>query len=54
MLRRDESRVAGNASLLDVVKPELHRSSDVGLKYQGQTVTNAEAWFNVALRPQKP
>ena len=24
------------------------------LTYQGQTVTSAEAWFNVALRPQKP
>jgi len=24
------------------------------LTYWGQTVTNAEAWFNVALRPQKP
>ena len=24
------------------------------LTYQGQTVTNAEAWFDVALRPQKP
>ena len=29
-------------------------SSDVGLTYKGQTVTNACAWFNVALRPQKP
>ena len=24
------------------------------LKYQGQTVTSAKAWFSVALRPQKP
>ena len=24
------------------------------LTYQGQTVTSAEAWFTVALRPQKP
>ena len=24
------------------------------LTYQGQTVTSAKAWFNVALRPQKP
>ena len=24
------------------------------LTYQGQTVTSACAWFNVALRPQKP
>ena len=29
-------------------------SSDVGLTYWGQTVTNACAWFSVALRPQKP
>ena len=27
---------------------------DVGLTYLGQTVTNAEARFSVALRPQKP
>ena len=24
------------------------------LTYQGQAVTNAEAWFNIALRPRKP
>ena len=24
------------------------------LTYQGQAVTNAEAWFNTALRPRKP
>ena len=24
------------------------------LTYQGQVVTNAEAWFNNSLRPQKP
>ena len=24
------------------------------LTYQGQAVTNAEAWFNIALCPQKP
>ena len=24
------------------------------LTYWGQNVTSAEAWFNVALRPQKP
>ena len=24
------------------------------LTYQGQTETNAEAWFNIALRPRKP
>ena len=24
------------------------------LTYQGQDVTNAEAWFNIALRPRKP
>ena len=24
------------------------------LTYKGRTVSNAEAWFNVALRPQKP
>ena len=24
------------------------------LTYQGQAVTNAEAWFSIALRPQKP
>ena len=24
------------------------------LIYQGQTVTNADAWFTVALLPQKP
>ena len=24
------------------------------LTYQGQAVTNAEAWFNKSLRPQKP
>ena len=29
-------------------------SSDVGLTYYGQTVTNACPWFNVALRPEKP
>ena len=29
-------------------------SSDVGLTYWGQTVTNACVWFSVALRPQKP
>ena len=29
-------------------------SSDVGLTYKGQTVTNACARFSVALRPQKP
>ena len=28
--------------------------SDVGLTYWGQTVTNACAWFSVALHPQKP
>ena len=25
-----------------------------GLTYLGQGVTNAEAWFNIALRPRKP
>ena len=29
-------------------------SSYAGLTYWGQTVTNACAWFIVALRPQKP
>ena len=24
------------------------------LTYKGQAVTNAEAWFNIALRPRKP
>ena len=24
------------------------------LTYSGQAVTNAEAWFNIALRPRKP
>ena len=24
------------------------------LTYQGQVVTNAEAWFNKSLRPRKP
>ena len=24
------------------------------LTYYGQAVTNAEAWFNLALRPRKP
>ena len=24
------------------------------LTYQGQAETNAEAWFNIALRPRKP
>ena len=24
------------------------------LTYYGQTETNAEAWFNIALRPRKP
>ena len=24
------------------------------LTYQGQAVTSAEAWFNIALRPRKP
>ena len=24
------------------------------LTYQGQAVTNAEAWFNIAIRPRKP
>ena len=24
------------------------------LTYYGQAVTNAEAWFNIALRPRKP
>ena len=24
------------------------------LTYQGQAVTNAEAWFNIALHPRKP
>ena len=24
------------------------------LTYSGQVVTNAEAWFNIALRPRKP
>ena len=28
--------------------------SDVGLTYQGQAETKAEAWFNIALRPRKP
>ena len=29
-------------------------SLDVGLAYKGQAETNAEAWFNIALRPRKP
>ena len=29
-------------------------SSDVGLAYLGQVVTNAEAWFNNSLHPRKP
>ena len=32
--------------MLDVLRCQL--------TYQGQAETNAEAWFNIALRPRKP
>ena len=45
-------------TVFDIGKSEDHDVElnvlGCGLIYQGQTVTNACAWFNVALRPQKP
>ena len=37
-----------------VVLTMMMMSLDVGLTFKGKTVTNACAWFSVALRPQKP
>ena len=33
---------------------ELHNVLGCQSTYEGQTVTSAQAWFNAALRPQKP
>ena len=32
----------------------MHNVLRYQFTYQGQAVTNAEAWFNIALRPRKP
>ena len=39
--------VTGDEVLLNVLRCQL-------TYYWGQAVTNAEAWFNIALRPRKP
>ena len=38
--------VGGDELVLNVLRCQL--------TYMGQVVTNAEAWFNIALRPRKP
>ena len=38
----------------NVIRTKALATDDDDVELQGQTVTNAEAWFNIALRPQKP
>ena len=55
-------RTAQDGHLDSHTAPELCSNSDevmlnvlgCQMTYQGQTETNAEAWFNIALRPRKP
>ena len=56
--RKKEKRICGRKEsalgyTVDDGDVELHVLG-CRLTYQGQTVTNAYAWFSVALRPQKP
>ena len=56
--------LAGDSAVAEIKVPSAENPNDddevmlnvlgCRLTYQGQTETNAEAWFNKSLRPRKP